>query len=768
MRTEQLVLDDVQERVVDHDGGPLLVLGSPGTGKTTVLVERWVRLATDVVEPHRVLLLVPTRDRALALRDELPFRLAQQAVLEVPVHTWHALAYHLVTRYYRMPRLLAAADPADERRADVGRPRAAHRRAQARWGATTTILDADAFVAEVADFCVRAGHRGLDDDALDRWRADRPEHAPVANFALRYRQHLREAGGARLRGARPRGDASARSGRRHPHGRPTPVHARARRRRAGARTRAAAAAAPAQHRAARVRRRSRLGHRGVPRRRPDVARSLRGGVAPTHERVVLDHAVTATASHRRRSDVAHRARPRRRLAIARRRSSGPRTVRPSSASTRRWPASSKLSRARSGARTWWSRSRSTTWRSCSLNPSPTASRVERVLRTFEIPCHAVSADGLRTQPAVRAVLDLCKLALLDERSDELCKAVMCSPMFGFHPVPRARARPGSTDATRDDAGGAHRRIDGRRRRRASPRARRGVASTPTSRPTPRSLASSRHRRGAEQMRSRALRRRRGRRSHQRARARSARRSPTSSSDSPARRCATTSKRRPSRVRGRDVARPDGRDQRRSRLLSFHGAKGHEWDVVCVLGVAEGQIPKAHRAQGLFDPWALERGGAIDRAQAQLAEERRTLYVALTRARRRLLVTTSPGCSQGDAVALLRGGVRRPARTHHRRAPTNHRSRWPRPPRVTAGRSRDPESTRRREGSGHRRARAHRADAPPSTRPRGGGAASGRREPSCTRRASSRRRTRASAATTSVRCDTSSSRCSASTRRRRSR
>src|SRR3989442_14398808 len=54
------------------------------------------------------------------------------------------------------------------------------------------------------------------------------------------------------------------------------------------------------------------------------------------------------------------------------------------------------------------------------------------------------------------------------------------------------------------------------------------------------------------------------------------------------------------------------------------------------------MPKAPRAQGLFDPWALDAGGAIDRAQAQLAEERRTFYVALSRARERLVVSTSPG------------------------------------------------------------------------------------------------------------------------------
>ena len=32
-------LDDDQQRVVDHAGGPLLVLAGPGTGKTTTLVE---------------------------------------------------------------------------------------------------------------------------------------------------------------------------------------------------------------------------------------------------------------------------------------------------------------------------------------------------------------------------------------------------------------------------------------------------------------------------------------------------------------------------------------------------------------------------------------------------------------------------------------------------------------------------------------------------------------------------------------------------------
>ena len=42
-------LDEHQQRVVDHEGGPLLVLAGPGTGKTTTLVEAIV----DRIE-HRV------------------------------------------------------------------------------------------------------------------------------------------------------------------------------------------------------------------------------------------------------------------------------------------------------------------------------------------------------------------------------------------------------------------------------------------------------------------------------------------------------------------------------------------------------------------------------------------------------------------------------------------------------------------------------------------------------------------------------------------
>src|SRR5688572_4297025 len=83
-------LDDTQRAAVEHGGGPLLVLGGPGTGKTTVLVERFVRLATCEVPPHRVLLVARDRETSQRLRDTLPWRLSGRALVEIHVHTWPA------------------------------------------------------------------------------------------------------------------------------------------------------------------------------------------------------------------------------------------------------------------------------------------------------------------------------------------------------------------------------------------------------------------------------------------------------------------------------------------------------------------------------------------------------------------------------------------------------------------------------------------------------------------------------------------------------
>ena len=76
--------------MVDHPGGPLLVLAGPGTGKTTTLVEAIVdRIEHRGVDPDRVLALTFRRKAAEQLRDRVTARLGRTtshaAELDVPL-----------------------------------------------------------------------------------------------------------------------------------------------------------------------------------------------------------------------------------------------------------------------------------------------------------------------------------------------------------------------------------------------------------------------------------------------------------------------------------------------------------------------------------------------------------------------------------------------------------------------------------------------------------------------------------------------------------
>ena len=64
--------DEAQARVVAHRSGPLLVLGGPGTGKTTTLVEAVAARIAEGVDPERILVL--TFGRRGATRAARPHR----------------------------------------------------------------------------------------------------------------------------------------------------------------------------------------------------------------------------------------------------------------------------------------------------------------------------------------------------------------------------------------------------------------------------------------------------------------------------------------------------------------------------------------------------------------------------------------------------------------------------------------------------------------------------------------------------------------------
>ena len=75
---EPVALDAEQQRVVDHAGGPLLVLAGPGTGKTTTLVEAIAdRIENRGVDPAQILVLTFSRKAAESLRDRVTARVGR-------------------------------------------------------------------------------------------------------------------------------------------------------------------------------------------------------------------------------------------------------------------------------------------------------------------------------------------------------------------------------------------------------------------------------------------------------------------------------------------------------------------------------------------------------------------------------------------------------------------------------------------------------------------------------------------------------------------
>ncbi|MBO4210531.1 PD-(D/E)XK nuclease family protein, partial [Micromonospora echinofusca] len=108
----------------------------------------------------------------------------------------------------------------------------------------------------------------------------------------------------------------------------------------------------------------------------------------------------------------------------------------------------------------------------------------------------------------------------------------------------------------------------------------------------------------------------------------------------------------------DTLAPTGDRGEAVRLLTAHAAKGLEWDVVAVAGVQEGIWPDLRLRGSLLGSERLVDvlagradgtgtvAGLVGQTSALLDEERRLFYVAVTRARRRLLVSAVDSAAVG--------------------------------------------------------------------------------------------------------------------------
>jgi superfamily I DNA/RNA helicase/RecB family exonuclease len=199
--------DPAQRAIVDHTDGPLLVVGGPGTGKTTVLVEAVAARVRDGVDPQRILVLTFGRRGAARLRDAIEARIAGELVAggeptdrprtttQPLVRTFHAYAFGILRRAAAeqgepAPRLLTGAeqdavirelvraDPDDD---PVGWP-----------GSLRAALATRAFAGQLRDLLLRAAERGIGPDELAEHgrRLGRPDWVAAARFMEQYVQVL--------------------------------------------------------------------------------------------------------------------------------------------------------------------------------------------------------------------------------------------------------------------------------------------------------------------------------------------------------------------------------------------------------------------------------------------------------------------------------------------------------------------------------------------------------------------------------------------------
>ncbi|HEY1968586.1 MAG TPA: ATP-dependent DNA helicase [Pseudonocardia sp.] len=202
--------DAAARRVLEHRAGPLRVLGGPGTGKTTLLMDTVVSRIGGGADPERLLVLVGSRRAASELRERITTELTTAGtnlgtVREPLVRTVHSYAFGLLrlnaSRVGDPPPRLLAGPEQDA----VVRELLAGELSGAVPGSgwpdrLRPALGVPGFAAELRELLLRAAERGLGPYELAELgtRLDLPEWVAAGRFFLTYEQvnQLRGAAGS--------------------------------------------------------------------------------------------------------------------------------------------------------------------------------------------------------------------------------------------------------------------------------------------------------------------------------------------------------------------------------------------------------------------------------------------------------------------------------------------------------------------------------------------------------------------------------------------
>ncbi len=96
------MLDQVQESCVHFGAGPCLVVAGPGSGKTTVLTNRVLNLITEYgIPPEHILVITFTKDAAKEMKKRFMF-LCKNSYQAVVFGTFHSIFYQILRQTYHL------------------------------------------------------------------------------------------------------------------------------------------------------------------------------------------------------------------------------------------------------------------------------------------------------------------------------------------------------------------------------------------------------------------------------------------------------------------------------------------------------------------------------------------------------------------------------------------------------------------------------------------------------------------------------------------
>ena len=193
-------LDPAQRTVVDLPAGhgPVLVLGAPGTGRSTVVVEGVARRIAAGTDPQRILVLTPSRESAATLRDLVSRRSA--ATISTPlVRAWQAYAFDVLRRAQSeglmpgidLPPVLLSGPEQDAFLADMMRGHAAGLGGSVVWPADLQdALGTRGFRGQLRELFDRMNEYRVEPEQLAAWAEPlgHPEWRTAAAFRTEYQQ----------------------------------------------------------------------------------------------------------------------------------------------------------------------------------------------------------------------------------------------------------------------------------------------------------------------------------------------------------------------------------------------------------------------------------------------------------------------------------------------------------------------------------------------------------------------------------------------------